>query len=284
MPKTCLIPSNIGSNAFELLTQAREAQVWGATSRGVFLHLPSGWVVFLSAEPFRGPLTLNLCGREHHVELPPALEAAVRGTAIEICAGEIHFNSLDLTIIFEPASSWSAPHLPDAPPERLTQRLQRLEKVIQGMQKADSCQLSAISFQQSVVDDHTCALDIQALTGELTENLGLGAGLTPAGDDLALGFLLAANRWKGLLCPGLDLRPVNHEIQHAAYARTSTLSANLIECATQGQADERLILALDGIITGQPEPETCISYLSGWGSSSGAWALQGMALAIQCST
>jgi hypothetical protein len=123
-------------------------------------------------------------------------------------------------------------------------------------------------------------MDTKALIAALIPNLGLGGGLTPAGDDLALGFLLAANRWGKLLRPSLDLPAINQALVQAAYARTSTLSANLIECAASGQADERLILALDGIITGFPGLEACISYLSAWGNSSGGYALQGMALAI----
>ena len=267
MPTSSFIPSNIGSIALRSLAQAQEAQVWGVTSRGLFLHLPSGWIVFLSAEPFRGPLTLNF------PEIPPALQAAAPGTAVEIQAGGIYFKELDVTIQLNSVVIWSAPPLPDARAERLTQRLQRLEQVVQRLQNAAiSVQLKAKSYQLS------------AISHQLTQNLGLGTGLTPAGDDVALGFLLAANRWRELLFPDVDLQSTNHAIQQAACAKTSTLSANLIDCAIQGQADERLILALDGIITRQPGPEKCISYLSGWGSSSGAWALQGMALAIKSNT
>jgi hypothetical protein len=42
--------------------------------------------------------------------------------------------------------------------------------------------------------------------------------------------------------------------------------------------DERLILALDGIITGNIEPEFCVNLLAGWGNTSGFDSLIGMAL------
>jgi hypothetical protein len=108
--------------------------------------------------------------------------------------------------------------------------------------------------------------------------LGLGAGLTPSGDDLITGFLLTANRWGERLVPTFDLAALNQEILAPARKATNSLSASLIQCAAQGQADERLILALDGIIAGAPDASACVTALAGWGSSSGFDALVGMAV------
>src|SRR4030065_2122377 len=58
--KLTLTLTPIGTSAQEELAQTREASVIGKTSRGLFLHLASDWVAFLSFEQFRGPLTLNL--------------------------------------------------------------------------------------------------------------------------------------------------------------------------------------------------------------------------------
>jgi hypothetical protein len=114
---------------------------------------------------------------------------------------------------------------------------------------------------------------------ELEGLLGLGSGLTPSGDDLTMGFLLYLKRWGHVLAPGLDLATLAPVIVPLATRKTTTLSANLIECALNGQANERLLLALDGILTGEPDPATCASYLAGWGNTSGLDALVGMALA-----
>jgi hypothetical protein len=111
--------------------------------------------------------------------------------------------------------------------------------------------------------------------------LGMGAGLTPSGDDLALGLLLALNRWGQTLAPGLDLKLLNREIVRGAYERTTMLSANLIDCASRGQADERLIVGLDGILSGEYDPGMCASSLAGWGNNSGVDALVGMGLAME---
>jgi hypothetical protein len=65
-----------------------------------------------------------------------------------------------------------------------------------------------------------------------------------------------------------------------AYQKTTTLSANLIDCAGNGQADERLLLAVDGMITGEPGPDACLEALINWGSSSDRDALVGMGLVL----
>jgi len=114
----------------------------------------------------------------------------------------------------------------------------------------------------------------------LLSMLGQGTGLTPAGDDVILGCLLALSRWGQILSPNLDFQALQQPLISQAYRQTTLLSANLIECAASGQADERLLLALDGIFTGQPSTEQCAALLLGWGNSSGCDALVGMGIAI----
>lgn len=114
----------------------------------------------------------------------------------------------------------------------------------------------------------------------LSNFLGMGPGLTPSADDFIAGILLSLNRWQNLLWAKDSLRDLNLQVVEAAYARTTTLSANLIECATLGLADERLINALDWIVTGTASEPEIISHLLGWGNSSGVDSLAGMAVAL----
>jgi hypothetical protein len=110
--------------------------------------------------------------------------------------------------------------------------------------------------------------------------LGYGRGLTPSGDDLLLGLLLALARWGDILAPALDIETINRLATSQACQRTTRLSASLIACAAQGQADERLVAALDGLMCGGTPAETLISAIAKWGSYSGLDALAGMLLAI----
>jgi hypothetical protein len=114
----------------------------------------------------------------------------------------------------------------------------------------------------------------------VTSLLGYGSGLTPSGDDFIVGLLLALNRWKGVLAPSGDLNTLNHRVVEAAYEKTTTLSANLIECAASGLADERLIAALDWLMSGNSRDSDFVDELLSWGNSSGMDVFMGFAIAL----
>jgi hypothetical protein len=105
--------------------------------------------------------------------------------------------------------------------------------------------------------------------------LGEGDGLTPSGDDFVAAFLLAHQRWGWALCPNHDPGTLDQTVVEAAYQRTTRLSANLIECAANGQADERLIAALDWLVCRTSLDTSVIDALLDWGNSSGCDVLTG---------
>ena len=126
------------------------------------------------------------------------------------------------------------------------------------------------TLRQALRDNDLAArLDIDQL-------LGRGSGLTPSGDDCVLGLLLMLNRWQA----NKDWCSLNQAVIDATYQKTTTISANLIECAAAGQADERLLNVIDGIVTGKPAIAECTEHVLSWGSSSGIDALAGMAVAV----
>jgi hypothetical protein len=61
---------------------------------------------------------------------------------------------------------------------------------------------------------------------------------------------------------------------------TGALSLSLARCARRGQADERLVDAVDGITGGGTDAAALVDALRGWGSSSGFDALVGMTLVL----
>ena len=101
--------------------------------------------------------------------------------------------------------------------------------------------------------------------------------MTASGDDFLIGFLLWLNRWATSV-PWLQA--LNEVMAADAYEKTTTLSANLIECAMRGEGDERLTAMADSLAVGKPAVETCLGPLRGWGASSGGDALVGMATAL----
>lgn len=283
--------THIGRVASGLLSDEPVASVQGTSSRGVFVSLGSGWVVFLSVEGYRGPLTINLPGDS---VLPPYED----GTPIVISGSLIDIPGTRRRFLFEQAEIWQAPPLPTEvlPVE---QRLNRLADITQELSLMQKESLFA-DFLAALLDDNVRATThLNGVNNTLNEMwmailehkkgaflnacgavLGLGAGLTPSGDDLITGLVLALSRWEGVVLPNLEKEDLFADLIPMAYEKTSLLSANLIECACRGQADERLVLALDGIMTGEHRPAQCATALAGWGSSSGVDALAGMALAV----
>ncbi|MGE5221638.1 MAG: DUF2877 domain-containing protein [Omnitrophica WOR_2 bacterium] len=113
-----------------------------------------------------------------------------------------------------------------------------------------------------------------------TPLLGMGDGLTPSGDDLIAGLLLALNRWSIDGSESEKLIFLNQGLILNAYRTTTTLSANLIECAASGAADEKIINGLDGIMAGKTAPADIASSFLNWGQHSGTDILSGIALAL----
>ncbi|MFM8322535.1 MAG: DUF2877 domain-containing protein, partial [Chloroflexota bacterium] len=207
--------------AEKLLAAPQAARVWGVTSRGVFLHLQSNWIVFLSYEAYRGPLTINLPADDRRFNrLAP-------GAAVFLHPGGLEFPELQDGIDWTHAPVWQAAQLPDAAPDLAAARRR----------------LAALQ------DDAPGPVDLFAC-------LGQGPGLTPAGDDFTAGALLAFSRWgPALQLAGGRLAPSQawrSRLVAQAYQRTTTLSANLIECAAGGQADERPPATVDVLPTSGP--------------------------------
>lgn len=293
MPLRRVAVTHIGAIARGLLEVDRSASVMGVSSRGIFLHLQASWVLFLSYEQYRGPLTLNLeAGRRD-------LSLLDKGAELEIRPERMCLLSAGLEIEYQPAEVWQArlPH-----PDRILSTGQRRDRLVGillelsrmqktsplaemlpgllSLERAENAQRQAIFQMLAAVRQAFIGHDTPAIVAGILPFLGMGAGLTPSGDDLAIGFLLALNRCGHVLAPELNLNLLNQGIVRGAYKSTTLLSANLIECASQGQADERLILGLDGMLSGDNDPGMCAASLASWGNTSGIDALVGMALAI----
>ena len=260
----------------------------GKTSRGLFLYLSSTWVVFLSFESYRGPLTLNLHGK---TETFASLEI---GAEVQCSAELISFPTIHLKIPFAQAASWQAPKpageplssdllregllsvlrlaAHGVPDRRLLTLLYEIMSDRPGSELSDPIFYPLLKRLQVACQEGS----LNATARSLEAFLGLGPGLTPSGDDLVMGFLLALSRWGRRLSSAEQVAYYSQHLLPRAHHLTGHLSASLIACACRGQADERLIQALDGLVTGSPEASHYLAALSTWGSSSGFDALAGM--------
>lgn len=283
----------IGEAARQALAGNPPVTTAGVTSLGVFLRLDERKIVFLSTESFHSPLTLNLSGD------PAPLLRLAPGEPAMITDDGVVFPAHDLEVLAVGALPWQAPAPPRGrlPAGRMRARLREtVEHLVAA--EADPAlapglllDLRRLIARAPVPGDagspfltilkrlSRALLDSQplAVSAALQECLGRGPGLTPSGDDLSLGFLLALRRWGDDLGLGVAVDSFQAGLLIEAERQTTLLAANLMACAADGQADERLVTALDGIVTGSPDAATCAAYFRGWGSSSGIDALAGMA-------
>lgn len=264
-----------GAAALTALSASRAAVVLGATSRGWFLLLDGQAVVFLSVENYAGPLTLNLPGG-----LPTGVTP---GATVELTAGRIDFPKLSFFIDYAQAEPWRAPNPPLARPDpdlpaRVAAGLLR-QRPAAGLAPLVREALDLPVPPGTLPGDEFAALHapVRALfsrpadpTPLLISLLGAGRGLTPSGDDLVGGWLLARAR-RGEPFSGAS------DLLQAARRRTGALSTCLLAEAAHGEADERLLTAADGVIGGGDAGEIVAALLA-YGASSGIDAFLGMLL------
>jgi hypothetical protein len=278
--------ASIGYAAHETLSRDQAATVIGVTSRGIFIRAADNRVIFLSLEKQRGPLTITL-------DQPIALlkELAV-GETVEISSSRLFLPSIEAAISASPDAIWRYPIASTPLPSR-DKSLDRLKQIVpEVLARKDDEGFGAllppllswpVDQERSPLLSHILSLrhalaetDITLMVELISGLLGLGRGLTPSGDDCVIGLLLMLNRWQ----TGRNWGELNQQVIQAAYQRTTTISANLIECAADGQADERLMKVIDGIVTGTPSIAECVDWVYNWGCSSGIDALAGMAIAV----
>jgi hypothetical protein len=124
-------------------------------------------------------------------------------------------------------------------------------------------------------------LDAEAAATAARRLVGLGAGLTPAGDDLLVGFisgLMASSR--GGRDRDVFARGLARMLQGCARATTST-SAAWLAAATRGHASEPLIGVARCVASGACEAaEGAVALAAGVGHTSGSEGVLGLLIGL----
>lgn len=287
---------NVGNFAVELLAVPGNGRVLGVTSRGFFLLTGINRVLFVSADWLFGPahIVLNV--------LPEEVKTGLMGAMVDYSPDELFFQNLGYKINLKNAKLWQPPPLPVANLTEADERehqinlitnalvlsgrestfLPLLKWMVARSPEPDSADHQLTQFIQTVVNLRQAVRKNEP--GEVVKFLdpwlGYGPGLTPSGDDFIWGFLAALNRWKAFICPQFEARSMNESILSRAQKNTSSLSATLIECATHGWADEKMLSVLDTLFTGQGSVKETVEKILAYGSSSGMDAFSGMVAAV----
>jgi hypothetical protein len=174
----------IGSKVHETLENSHILSVLGITSRGVFLVSMTGWVIFLSSEKYRGPLSMNILDADF------SFLRAGDQASVENQAHRIALPGNGMVIDYSGAQLWRSglrKNISDIEMKRAIERLLGLDDPL----------VSTIINRETECRSENQALEDELLT--LTEALrreeleaaakiskgalGKGSGLTPEGDD-----------------------------------------------------------------------------------------------------
>ncbi len=184
-----------------------------------------------------------------------------------------------VAVALDAAASWQpALFNLDTPPEILRTSL-ALAKSYAGPVPAGDAAILSESVEARVADFDEAAsrLDQHGRAEAARGLVGLGPGLTPAGDDFLAGYAaglshLAAG-WatdeRQVLASTLDL------------TATSWLSGQKLVLALTGEMDERLADAARAILSGDPRMSTAVSRLGSMGHTSGWYAIAGICTAAR---
>jgi hypothetical protein len=130
--------------------------------------------------------------------------------------------------------------------------------------------VGAVDPRQERIDELAAAVDVPAI--QVGSLLGRGPGLTPSGDDVLAGYLLACRAF------GVPAEILSAAILRDAATRTTALSRSLLRLAADGWCIRQAAALIASLARCDPDPAALRALLA-VGSSSGAALAAGIAAA-----
>lgn len=289
MSYTKLEVKAIGFEANQVLQRNSSLEVYGTSSRGIYLQAENDLTLFASCEDFHGPLTINFLGDpEGLLKINPRTFAYLHSNKIVFPEAELEL-SINNPEIWVPPAPQKFKGLQKNLLDDLFQQTKTLVgdnpffPLLEMVFTARPAPLPGFPdfFKQMVfLNKSIQSGKVSDLAWEIENLLGVGPGLTPLGDDLILGMLLALNRGKGEILSKSYLSKLNQAVIDLALDKTTRLSFSLLVCAADGSADERLLKIFDGLLFGREIKDKELLQMLMWGSTSGFAVLAGMILAL----
>jgi len=286
--------TGIGWHALRSLKCHQHWEVWGNTSKGIFLKGHPYGLIFLSNEMFRGPLTINF---------DPMTRMDFKGIEIGSTAEYrlnvgLVFEQLNLRLIINDQLPWRpGSFILNGGSLGIWKHLDLLGGWLRSATQigsfAHTCSSVALNKEPGdkasarlfqLVKDLVGAIketDPQFFQGAARKLIGLGTGLTPSGDDFLSGMALAIARYSPVLPFLSKYSPLFEELIPIIEEKTTLISSELYKIALLGSADERIIGAFDSVIRNNMEKNDVILPISEWGSSSGFDMMSGLYLLMK---
>ena len=283
-----------GWHAIQSLKIQNHWEVWGNTSKGIFLKGKSNELIFLSNEKFRGPLTINF---------DPTIGSYF--DRIEVGSKVIYqpetglvFEPINVKLIVDDQHPWEPG--PFASSRRYLGIWNNLDLLGGWLNSATpigsfahTSSLAALDIEpveKEKVRLYQLIRDIRAALKETNSQqfvaaaqnlIGLGAGLTPSGDDFLSGMALGIARFSKNLPILSKYLPWFEEIIPIFERKTTLLSSELFNVSLLGSADERIIGAFDSVMRKKLIMDQVVLPISKWGSSSGFEMMSGFYLLMK---
>jgi Protein of unknown function (DUF2877) len=277
---------SIGRRALDALQAAEDWRVEAVFERSCYLRSGDMFVCLGDASIGDGPLNVITSTESKDEAQPRAVQVS---GPVRSSGGQLRFaggSELD----FAAAPIWTMPPWPSRA-ERRTLGADRIAAIIARAPSGGLFRLAINPQDQPQRPDTTRAangirslyngLQPGAAAGLLKSGvaalLGLGPGLTPSGDDLLAGVMLALHAAHPEAAASLGA-----VIKADAARLTSPLSAALLQAAVAGECSAALQRALSACLTGRNLP-AALATLDGIGHTSGWDHLAGFLLTIPVS-
>jgi len=271
-----------GHAAAESLKTARSAQTLTQTSNGLFLLTDKNEILFLTSARQRGPLTINVDRKlPENADMKPGCIFQIHPECIWSRAARMEFIFTSRTSIWQPGLS----PIEGIDSTLFFTRCKMLKSFIPPLFSSGQGQVrpgeqmgnleELLSFRKNEVSQKLKSREPSGFTAAAKNLAGFGEGLTPAGDDFLCGLLLANHYCGDHFKAAPEIRAALAEIPRTCGPLTTLLSRNLLRCAAQGSADERILNCLQWIMRNEGNPEVLIEELRTYGSSSGQETLAG---------
>ena len=285
---------SVGSVAKDFLDGARHAWLDAAFERSLYLSDGSNFLCLGGPDVGRGPLNALLASS------PPRgwTSKFVPSALVGLRAGQISFG--DTVVDWRGATLWKPPAPPlDPDPAEVAAILARLPALRSGPhsgaglwpEEGLSRAVIARDFREAIAVAarsplHSFSSAIRgALSGmdlaaanDAAQLIGLGPGLTPSGDDVIGGALVALHA----LCLDAAARRLWSALLPLARTRTSPLTLAHLKAAAAGEGHQLLHAAINRLLSGsERELAIAVSDLGRVGHTSGFDAFAGAILAIE---
>lgn len=276
----------VGVSADELLKKDPLGTSMGATSKGMFLKAEKR-ILFVTDTAYKSPFNIQVASMKGiETQIQPGDPWRCENGQITLKNGLWRFN-ISRAPVWQPT---------DPPPMDLSpvQGKNRLEALFEIMLKMDPSKgwLFLRQRDHAGMDDEKARIiervrdflsavasaDKAAALENARSIMGRGGGLTPSGDDWLSGFFLFFKRAK-MLNPFLS--DLGLSLVNLAFERTTLISANRLEAALKGWAEELFLDFSDHLINLECLfPAEKVPLLVNFGHSSGVDTCLGIEAAL----